>query len=291
MNATIKQLVEQYVSFWDKLLISSKAVGSFIHPCDEKELTPNGVINRNICFTTSQIIQYDKKKDGEKIHIDLLPLPYMGDILNARIYIIMNNPGIGEKKISNKTRDSDHRVLGEYEDIDNKNGLWDALVANLRQDFSNPLLNEYKFSFLNPLFCDTAGGRYISAKMSKSIDFYCDLMEVDSCIGKKAYANNICFLQHYPYHCGLNPAKFQKSLCSHQTMQKFYKDFLPEISKQEDRLVIVVRGSKLIRDFTNKTKVIDYACFSRGAQSRAHFSISSDGNVGVKIAQHLKKFA
>ena len=48
----------------------------------------------------------DRKKD-KRLHLGLLPVPFMGDLLNASIYVLMTNPGV--------TRDDYRRIASDFE--------------------------------------------------------------------------------------------------------------------------------------------------------------------------------
>ena len=57
------------------------------------------------------------KSDDNRLHLGLIPVPFMGDMLNASIYVLMLNPGLGP---------------GDYFEY-KVPGLRRALLANLRQ--------------------------------------------------------------------------------------------------------------------------------------------------------------
>ena len=82
----------------------------------------------------------DKGRD-RRLHLGLIPIPFMGDLLNASIYVLMTNPGV--------TRD-DYR---EYE----RPAFRRALLANLKQERLDGFL---PFPYLDPQFDWHDGFKY-----------------------------------------------------------------------------------------------------------------------------------
>lgn len=258
-----------------------------IHPDDIEKLAPNSALNLNVCIPKSSIDHYDKQADSRRIHVDLIPSPYMGDISNAKVLIFMNNPGIGKQDKFNKSGKLNTSFLGEYADHE-RDDVRNALISTIKQDMRSTFLQDYRFAFLHPDLHDTEGGKYTLRKFRSSIQHYCQLKSVSMEIGIQDYANNICFLQHYPYHCGFEPEMFQSNLLSHKRMQAFYQELIPIACQREDRLLVFVRGTRHTRELAFGSNVIDYQKLGPGASNRAHFSVKSDGLVGIRIAEHLK---
>ena len=71
------------------------------------------------------------KSEDKRLHLGLIPLPFMGDMLNASIYVLMLNPGLGS---------SDYY---EYK----VPSFQQSLLANLRQERITGVL---PFVYLNP---------------------------------------------------------------------------------------------------------------------------------------------
>ncbi len=265
------------IKFWQELDTNPNK-GCYIHP-DEKIILKS---YKDPFFKGEDKDNYNKTTDNKKLHIDLLPSPYMGDIRNAKVYILMNNPGIGQQDKEKK------HFLGEYDDHANP-ALWRALSATLKQDFNCEELSEYKFLFLNPIFQNTSGGRYIIRKLNKCISLY-DQLKQNNSDGLKVFSNNICFLQMYPYHSGNNPEKFQNNCKSHLMAMDYYKNLLEPLCYKEDILILVVRGHSHVIDWLPDNKQVGYYYKINGASNRAHFSLENDGCYGRRIVDHLLKF-
>ena len=91
-------------------------------------------------------------KPGDKrLHLGLLPMPFIGDIRHASIYVLSLNPGLGP-----------HDYFGESQVSDYRN----ALLANLQQRFDG---KGPPFLFLDPRHSWHGGFRYWHGKLAKII--------------------------------------------------------------------------------------------------------------------------
>jgi len=87
-----------------------------------------------------------------KLHLSLLPQPFIGDVKNASIYILELNPGLGPSDYYGESE------VPEYHD---------ALLANLQQDFSK---SDLPFLFLDPKFAWHGGFDWWHGKLAKVIE-------------------------------------------------------------------------------------------------------------------------
>lgn len=208
------------IEFWKKLDIKKK---TFVHPEDEdyiENLEENyttincydDYINNNSTF----------RADEHKFHFNLIPIPYIGDIKKAKIYILMLNPGF--------------EILDYYaESKDNE--LKYSLINNLRQENFDP---KYPFIFLNPKFLWHGGGRYYENRFKELIEkakgdtYDKQLSQV---------AKKVAVLQLVPYH-SKNYKQSEKPLPkSSNRIQNFVmNELLPKAGKEIE--IIFVRGDK-----------------------------------------------
>lgn len=232
MNAQLKHLVEDYVNFWKEMKNLKQGQGPYIHPADRDYLSQK----KELWFRAKDASKYDHDRDAKKIHVDLMPSPYMGDIMNAKIIIFMGNPGIEKPKKG---------VATPREYLDHKKTiLWDALVSTIHQDFSSPSMADYPYLFLNPEMVDTAGGRYDKSMYGGCIKHLQNHFQD----GRKVLAKNICKIQLYPYHSTSKPGdskddpdSFLMNTPSYQRAIKFLAEFLPAIVKEQGKLIIATR--------------------------------------------------
>lgn len=150
----------------------------------------------------------------------------MGDLKNAKVYFYMLNPGFSRQ---------------EYLDHE-KDDIWRGLSANIKQEFAgNQYLEQYKFLFLHPDLEDTEGGAYIRSYLKTCISQYRTETNTSYDDAVKVFANNICYVQAFPYHSekfGRTLDRLTKQLLSHQVASLFLKS----ISHDPKKLIFIVRG-------------------------------------------------
>ena len=129
------------VNYW-KIFDDSGDVGSrlYSHPADEAFIANNPGLFEQTIYTPEEFIGSDAFGDFDetKFHLSLLPVPYLGNLRTADIFILHLNPGFG---------------LEEYAD-DADPCLRTALRHTLKQRLDAA---EYPFCKLNPALCRTAG--------------------------------------------------------------------------------------------------------------------------------------
>ena len=86
------------------------------------------------------------KSDDKRLHLGLIPVPFIGDMLSASVYVLMLNPGFGP---------------GDYFEY-KVPSLRRALIANLRQERK---LGAMPFVFLDPRFAWHGGFGYWDRKL------------------------------------------------------------------------------------------------------------------------------
>ncbi len=121
--------------------------------------------------------------NDKRLHLGLLPGPFMGDMLNASIYVLMFHPGLDSEDYDG---DKDHDFRR-------------AILANLKQESLEGVL---PFTFLDPQFAWHGGFKYWNnrlglAKLVKALAMgrgvSCE--EARSELGKK-----LAVIHHVPYH-------------------------------------------------------------------------------------------
>jgi len=157
----------------------------------------------------------------KKLHLGLIPKPYIGDIRNAKVYILMLNPGFIQMDVKSEEMDKD---------------LKEAFIRNLHQDLARV---DYPLVFLDPRFQYHGGGMYWLKRFKGLID---SLQEKNSNYieNLKLLAKNICIIQTVPYHS----IEFDKSIKNLESTKLITKA-IQELSKDKDKLFIVVRGQDI----------------------------------------------
>ena len=91
------------------------------------------------------------KSEDKRLHLGLIPVPFMGDMLNASIYVLMLNPGLGP---------------GDYFEY-KVPSFRKALLANLRQERITGVM---PFVSLDPQFAWHGGFSYWHQKLKGVIE-------------------------------------------------------------------------------------------------------------------------
>ena len=271
--------MNKLIEFWEKLDTERKLL---VHPEDIDRIDLDShykniddyddYINNNCSFGS----------DKNKFHLNLIPIPYTGDIEDAKIYILTLNPGF--------------EILDYYAESKDRE-FKEALINNLRQKLDV----NYPFIFLNPKFLWHGGGQYWEKKLKNVINEVTErfknpedfekplgMLENTSNIYKKALsyvAKKIAVLELVPYHSkSYNlPNKKFKNLQSPKIMTDFVKKELLPKAKKSEKCIICTRGSKSW-DLTDDNNVIVY---NKKEARGAHISSKSRG--WEKILEFLWK--
>jgi hypothetical protein len=214
----------ELVDAWRKVPLKKRP---FLLPGDEflkKEKT------RPLIATHSSFQDYSHGSDyndrtSTMLHTGLIPLPYLGDLKNAKIYILLNNPGIG---------DLDYIAEDRFPELRR------ALTRSLRQELDP----EYPMMYLNPAFSWHGGGQYWISRFKEYISLIMSKEVVTFHEAMRTLSQQICCLEYLPYHSarfGLRQA-FQESLRSTRLVKTFaQEDLLPRAARGEIG-IIVARG-------------------------------------------------
>jgi len=128
---------------------------------------------------------YVKKPDlatesPEKFHCGLIPVPYQGDIIKAKIYILALNPGFGP-----------HDYYAESHDKAFRN----ARIQQLRQ---HGLDKDFPFMGLNPLF--SWHSRYWTNRLGDIIEIIKKHKNLSDREASSLLSKSIACLEYIPYH-------------------------------------------------------------------------------------------
>lgn len=156
-----------------------------------------------------------------------LPYPYVGDLVNADVWVLMLNSGVG---------DNDH--IHEAKPI-----LKKRLIANLRQAFKNI---DYPFHSLDPKFDWTGTSRYYYRDFSfrTLIACYAKASGLSESDAQHRVAQRCAILELVPYRSKngnlVALGKIAKTLPS----AELAKDVVHEALSNSDRLIVVPRSAR-----------------------------------------------
>lgn len=201
-----------------------------------------------------------------RLHLGLLPQPFIGDLRRASIYVLSLNPGL---------EPSDY--YGEYEVPEYRN----ALLANLKQQFHQ---TARPFIFLDPRYSWHGGFRWWHGKLSQVMKTLADESGAPFASARATLATQLASIELLPYHSSkfLDADGGLSKLKSVTLAMSFVRNFvLPRIERGE-AIAVVLRKARLW-ELPRIPGVITYE--GQHAQG-AHLDPDSAG--GSAILAHLR---
>ena len=200
-----------------------------------------------------------------RLHLGLLPQPFLGDMRNASIYLLLLNPGLAPMDYF-----GEHMVPGYYQ----------AILNNIRQLTGS---EKPTFLFLEPSFAWHSGFTWWNRKLRKLIHAMAVARNVHFAEARKRLSNELAAIEFFPYHS----AEFS---VSHRVLERLpsvmlartfvHKYALPRVQQKKALLIVLRKGSAW--DLPSDPGIVIY----KGAESRgAHLTPNSRG--GMAILRHL----
>ena len=198
-----------------------------------------------------------------RFHLGLVPVPYIGDLKHATVFLLMLNPGFEPDDYFAESSMPLYR---------------DAVVRNLRQEFRDC---DYPFIYLDPRFAWTSGGKYWRARLEWLAR---DIMQTQRIGYFQALANlsrRIACLQLVPYHSSQFVFSDLKDLPSVGLVRAVVAQHLLPAAHRGNVLIVATRRSVdwgLAEPAVPRT-VITY---SRWETRAAHLSRESRGGASIR---------
>ena len=198
----------------------------------------------------STLENFKKEKGNQnKIFINLLPIPFLGDVVNAKVYILMGNPGFHSSAYIDEVENEDYVKL---------------IKKNL-------LLSSDSFICLKDEAKETGGYKYWSQKgripkISQALD---NINNKSSAENYKFVRDSVCIVESIAYHSCAKPnnelyklpsSKLTKRLVNEYIQNRVYEKkamcFVwrsASFWKMKEHLNILIRNPKEARlsNFTN----------------------------------------
>jgi len=160
-----------------------------------------------------------------RLHLGLLPQPFVGDLLRASIYVMSLNPGLDPTD-----------YYGEYEIPAYRN----ALLVTLKQQFHDGAL---PFIFLDPRYSWHGGFRWWHGKLAQVLTTLANEAGVSFASARARLAAQLASIELLPYHSSKfsDAGGWLKKLKSVALAKSFVKNFvLPRVERGE-AIAIVLR--------------------------------------------------
>lgn len=162
------------------------------------------------------------------LHLGLLPVPYVGNLEQASVFILMINPGLGP---------------GDYYAEYNVPGYREALISNLRQENGQ---NDYPFFGLDPNLAVTGAFDYWHGRLKGIVSALKDQRGCSYLAALRDLAHKIACLQLMPYHSqAFRAHKLIDTLKSTELARDYVEKVLkPRAENDEISIVIARQGEK-----------------------------------------------
>jgi hypothetical protein len=121
--------------------------------------------------------------EDTRVHLGLLPQPFVGNVRTASVYVLLLNPGLGP-----------HDYFAEYK----VPAFRKALLANLRQTRES---RGVPFLFLDPQFAWHGGFAWWQGKLAKVIDDLARTWGVSFAEARLRLARNLAGIELFPVGC------------------------------------------------------------------------------------------
>ncbi len=248
------------IQLWRKCPLN---VPPFILPEDRTEIqnqtlkTYQSLEEHVSCSTFGQ-------RNDTSLHVGLLPIPYVGNLQKASIFILMLNPGLSP---------------GDYFAEHTCEQFREAQLRNLLQKNGN---DDFPFFGLDPRFAWHPGFEYWQGKFDNIAQALVEEKNFTYVEALKCLAQNIACLELMPYHSkSFGAGSLLKRLPSTKFMYDYVHDILVPKAKRNQTTIIATRS---VRNW-NLPKHKNIIVYESGEARSAHLTLKSRG--GKAIARHL----
>ena len=186
----------------------------------------------------------DYFNDKSKFHINLMPVPYIGDLLNSSVYFLLLNPGFSPQDYHDESNEHFHK----------------AQVASLKQEkLNNPLYP------LDPSLCWASTAQWSHKKLKLLINTFAEKNKLSYLEATKALSQKISYIELFPYHS--KKFKSKKDFLNIKSTL-LIKEFVKERSQNSNAFFFVMRQ----KNTWNLPEQKNIITFTPGEVRGAHIS-------------------
>ena len=198
------------------------------------------------------------------LHVGLLPIPFIGNLEKATIFVLTLNPGLHP---------------GDYHAEQYIPEFRNALIRNLRQE--NNYNDKYPFISLNPHFAWHSGFDYWHKKFNRIIEALAKQSQITYQDAMSILAKQLACLELLPYHSkSFGSSSLLKVLPSVKVMQDFVHEIVIPRAMNDEVLIIATRRVQNW-DLPTRKNIITY----KGSETRSAYLTPASREV---IINHLK---
>ncbi|MXX93570.1 MAG: hypothetical protein F4Y63_09025 [Chloroflexi bacterium] len=216
------------VSAWQTVDLNTR--GPRILECDREVLKRRQRGELDVCYASWQEVSLDlsNSKDRNQLHLNRIPVPYVGDLSKASIFILTLNPG--------------HELADYYFEFED-DPYGQALVNNLKQE---NLDIKFPFFYLNPRFSTTGGYSYWFPEFKEVITRLMVKHKVTFDEAHSKLAQEIAVIEQVPY-ASVNSKPLESlsdELCSRRLAMQYVKNHVRPKVLSSNAIAIVQRGKR-----------------------------------------------
>ncbi len=211
--------MSDYISNWTNLETDAAPI---LYPGDEELRNSNDAISIEEWDEYQSYLVDTTARDTE-LHTALIPMPYVGNLRTADIYVLMLNPGLSPLDYFAETRVQQYR---------------EALVGNLKQRTN-------RFLFLEHDYAWTGGYQYWHGVFRPLITKIAELPGEEYESVRAQLSARLALLQYVPYHSKSfkNSALIRRLASPKASYDYVHKYVLPK-ARRGEAIVFVPRASK-----------------------------------------------
>jgi hypothetical protein len=161
------------------------------------------------------------RSDGKEFHLGLMPMPYLGNLREARVFLLSLNPGIGA-----------HDYFGEHQVKEYAM----ELRRNLRQE------EDARFPFLLPAHSWHGGAAYWSPRLRGILNAVSEISKLSLADATAHCARRIAVLELVPYHSTtfeMTAAQVNKLESARLARAFVFGELLPRQSRGECKVIVL----------------------------------------------------
>jgi hypothetical protein len=231
---------------------------------DDKPKIVNGIASTYLNFDDYIMSSAFCASSDRNLHVGLLPLPYIGNLAQSSIFVLMLNPGLSP---------------GDYFAEQHGREFREAHIRNLRQENAS---DDYPFFCLDPRFAWHPGFGYWQKKFHTIIEALSKRSGTTYQQATSQLARSLACLELLPYHSkSFGAGSLLHSLPSTQAMLAFVREILVPKAKDGMAIIIATRSVKNWQLPKHKNIIVYEASETRSA----YLTLTSRG--GKAIASHL----
>jgi len=202
---------------------------------------------------------------GHKLQLGLLPVPYVGNLQQASVFILMLNPGFD---------------LGDYFAEQVSPALHATLIRNLHQTNDS---DQFPFWCLDPQFAWTGGFQYWRPRLDPIITRLAEQKHLSYPKALEHVAQAVACIELIPYHSMSFKlrAQFSRQLASRSKVIEYVADVLVPRARNGEVVIVAARGGAT----WNLPQHENIVVYEKSETRSAHLSLKSWG--GKLIARQL----